>query len=122
MNRKILIPLLAAACFSLCCAKKEPPLPENQAEQFARVYLGYLTICMSDTVRADQRAVYLQAELDRQKMSRTEFDRIRRQLEADPKAFITLLNRIEAALEALPAGTPPDPASPSQGTARPRTP
>ena len=114
MNRIKMMALLAALALGLACVKKEPVLPSSQIEQFAKVYIGYLTICMSDTAHAEARTAYLQSELDRHQMSRTEFERIRQGLEADPQAFIDLLNRIEAGLEVKPARkAPPQEADPA---------
>ncbi len=122
MNRKRVTILLAVLMFSLACAKKKPVMPLSQFEQFARVYTGYLSICMSDTARVEQRAAYLQRELDQNLMSRAEFEQIRQRLEADPRAFIDLLNRIESGLKVTPAKKSPPPKEKPVGKAVPIVP
>jgi hypothetical protein len=116
--------LLVALLVSTGCAKKGASLTEEKVNQWARIYAQYLSTCSSDTAKEENREIYLQAALVKSSMQRAEFDRIRIRLEADPQAFIMLLDKTEQFLNKPAEKTlqfPPKSADAAR-QAKPRTP
>ena len=114
--------LLLALFICSGCEKKTSPLADEKVEQFAQVYAGYLSLCASDSAREGERANFLQIQLEKHNLSRADFDQMRSQLEADPQAYIKVLERTEALLQKPPEKSAlPPPAAQEGQSAIPRT-
>ena len=114
--------LLLALFICSGCENKTSPLADEKVEQFAQVYAGYLSLCASDSAREGERDNCLQIQLDKHKLSRADFAKMRSQLEADPSAYVKVLERTEALLQKPPEkAAPPPPAAPARQSAIPRT-
>ncbi|HOT97589.1 MAG TPA: hypothetical protein PLG50_16930 [bacterium] len=83
------------------CVQPKDPLPEVDLQRFIRVYTQYMAVCVSDTARDEHRLAYLDEQLSRNRMTRAEFQEIRRRLEADPRAFALFMGKSDELLQKM---------------------
>ncbi len=105
MTTKRWLPL-AALLLLAGCSKPESTLSEARLQRFVRVYTQYIAVCMRDSAREEHRTAYLQEELSRNRMTLAEFQQIRRQLEADPRAFARFMEKSDELLQKMNSRKP----------------